>query len=54
MRNAGPYNEGDVRVNINEINITDPGCSPEEIIARIKKDLGAAIKRTTDDRRLSI
>ena len=54
MRNAGPYNEGDVRVNINEINITDPGCSPEEIIAKIKKDLGAAIKRTTDDRRLSI
>lgn len=54
MRNAGAYNEGDVRVNINNINITDPGCSPEEIIARIKKDLGAAIKRTTDDRRLSV
>ena len=54
MRNAGSYNEGDVRVNINNINITDPGCSPEEIIARIKKDLGAAIKRTTDDRRLSV
>jgi TP901 family phage tail tape measure protein len=54
MRNAGTYNEGDVKVSINEINITDPGCSPDEIIAKIKKDLGAAVKRSTDMRYMKI
>ena len=45
---------GDVLVNINSINITEPGCTSDEIIAKIKKDLGAAVKRTTDSRYLAV
>ena len=48
------YQDGDVNVTIGNINITEPGASADEIIARIKKDLGAAVKRTTDNRRLTV
>jgi hypothetical protein len=50
MRDAGDRSEGSVNVSIGNINITEPGCSSDEIIAKIKKDLGAAVKRSTDNR----
>jgi TP901 family phage tail tape measure protein len=50
MREAGDRNENGVNVNIASINITEPGCTADEIIAKIEKKLGAAVKRTTDNR----
>jgi hypothetical protein len=37
-------------VSIGNINITEPGCTPDEIIATIEKKMGAVMKRTTDNR----
>jgi hypothetical protein len=54
MRESGERGEGSVMVSIGNINITEPGCSSDEIIAKIKKDLGAAVKRTTDMRYMSV
>jgi hypothetical protein len=53
-QNNNSSKNGDVNVTIGNINITDPGCTPDEIIAKIKKDLGAAVKRTTDMRYLNV
>jgi TP901 family phage tail tape measure protein len=50
MREAGSRNDNGVNVNIASINITEPGCTADEIIAKIEKKLGAAVKRTTDNR----
>jgi TP901 family phage tail tape measure protein len=54
MREAGDRSEGGVNVSIGSINITEPGCTSDEIIAKIKKDLGAAVKRTTDMRYMKV
>jgi TP901 family phage tail tape measure protein len=54
MRDAGDRSEGSVNVSIGNINITEPGCSSDEIIAKIKKDLGAAVKRSTDNRVMKV
>ena len=54
VREFGERGEGSVNVSIGNINITEPGCSSDEIIAKIKKDLGAAVKRTTDMRYMSV
>jgi TP901 family phage tail tape measure protein len=54
MREAGSRNENGVNVNIASINITEPGCTADEIIAKIEKKLGAAVKRSTDNRVMKI
>ena len=54
MREAGERNESGVNVNIASINITEPGCTADEIIAKIEKKLGAAVKRTTDSRVMKV
>ena len=54
MRDAGVGNENGVNVNIASINITEPGCTADEIIAKIEKKLGAAVKRSTDNRVMKI
>jgi TP901 family phage tail tape measure protein len=54
MQDAGSRKDSSVNVSIGNINITEPGCSSDEIIAKIKKDLGAEVKRTTDMRYMSV
>jgi hypothetical protein len=54
MRESGEKANGGVLVSIGSINITEPGCSSDEIIAKIEKKLGAAVKRTTDNRVMKI
>jgi hypothetical protein len=54
MREAGDRNENGVTVSIGAINITEPGCSSDEIIATIEKKLGAVMKRTTDNRVMKV
>jgi TP901 family phage tail tape measure protein len=54
MREAGERNENGVTVSIGAINITEPGCSSDEIIATIEKKLGAVMKRTTDNRVMKV
>jgi TP901 family phage tail tape measure protein len=54
MREMGDRGEGSVNVSIGNINITEPGCTSDEIIAKIKKDLGAAVKRSTDNRVMKV
>jgi TP901 family phage tail tape measure protein len=50
MRDMGDRAQGGVMVSIGNINITEPGCTPDEIIATIEKKMGAVMKRTTDNR----
>ena len=52
--NAAVSRDESIEVNIGSINITEPGASADEIIARIKKDLGAAVKRSTDMRSMTV
>ena len=54
MREAGDRNEYGVNVSIGNINITEPGCSADEIIAKIEKKMGAAVKRSTDSRVMKV
>lgn len=47
-------NDSGVIVSIGNINITEPGCTADEIIDKIERKLGAAVKRTTDNRVMNI